>query len=603
MHRQRFSCIRACGVAPSSPYVSVRNESAQRAAAEPARAHRIQPGGPQAPADDARPLPVILLVDDEAESLRSLAEAIDRRFGRDYEVVAEDSAPAALTEAARLREEGRPIALALANQWMREASGVDVLVRLHAIDPHAQRGLLVPWNDRRSASIILEGCSFGKLENYLLSPWSPPELYLYPVIGEFLVAWAREHGPRMELVRLIAPSPSPRGHEIHELLEQSGIPHGYYRIDRPDGHRLLQDAGLDDTQLPAVMLLDGRVLPSPSNVEIADALGAEGLEEGRCDLAIVGAGPAGLAAAVYAASEGLKTVVIERSVVGGQAGTSSLIRNYLGFPRGISGTELTQRAYQQGWLFGAKYVLARGITGLRAEGCERVLTLTDGRELAARAVLIATGASYRRLDLPQAERLEGAGFFYTAGGDMRTIRDHDAFVVGGGNSAGQAVVHLARYARKVTLLVRRDSIAESMSDYLVQEIHRLPNAEVRLHTEIVDAEGGSTLERLKLRDTHTGQTQIEPAEMVFVLIGAKPHTAWLEGVLARDRSGFIRTGRDVCFDGEHRNLRFETSMPGVFAVGDAREGSIKRVASAVGEGAMAVASVHDYLGTPVELSP
>jgi thioredoxin reductase (NADPH) len=565
-----------------------------------ASAH-IRPAEVEVAAAGDLDLPVILLVDDDPSSLRSLAETIDRRFGRDYEVVAEASAREALAEAELLRRAERPIALILANQWMREASGVDVLVRAHAIAPSAQRGLLVPWNDRRAASIILEGCAFGKLENYVLSPWSPPELYLYPAISEFLMAWAREHGPRMELVRVIAPSPSPRGHEIHQLLEQSGIPHGYYASDHPKGHQLVRDTGLDAAQLPAVVLLDGRVLPSPSNLEIADALGAEGLEEPGCDLAIVGAGPAGLAAAVYAASEGLKTVVIERSVVGGQAGTSSLIRNYLGFPRGISGIELTQRAYQQGWLFGAKYVLARGITRLRAEGCQRVLTLSDGRELSARAVLIATGASYRRLDLPQAERFEGAGIFYTAGGDMRTIRGHDAFVVGGANSAGQAVVHLAHYARKVTLLVRKDAITQTMSRYLVQEIERLPNAVVRLHTEIVDAAGEATLTQLTLRDRHSGRTEVVPAEMVFVLIGATPHTEWLDRVLARDRHGFIRTGRDVCFDGEHRNLRFETSMPGVFAVGDAREGSVKRVASAVGEGAMAVASVHDYLETPVEL--
>ena len=547
--------------------------------------------------DDVKP--VILVVDDDPDSLAELVGALERRFDRDYRIVGHASAADAHSAAARDAAAGHPIALVIASQWMAEMTGIDLLARMHEIDASAQRGLLVAWGDQSASPTILEGCSFGKLENYVVKPWNPPEVHLYPVISEFLVDWAREHGPRMELVRVLAPTPSPRGTRIRELLERSGVPHGYYSVDSDEGRRLARDAGVDP-QKPAVILLDGRALANPSDAEIADALGESDAAEASCDVAIVGAGPAGLAAAVYAASEGLETIVIEREAVGGQAGTSSLIRNYLGFPRGISGAELAQRAYQQAWLFGAKYILARSVTGLGGEGFERTLSLSDGRHITARAVLIATGASYRRLEIPQAERFTGVGFFYTAGGDMRTIRGRDAFVVGGGNSAGQAVVHLAKYARRVVLLLRSERLARGMSNYLVQEIQRLPNVEVRTHTQIVDAAGGAGLERITLRDRRRDRLETVAADMVFVLIGAKPHTGWLEGAVARDAHGFVVTGRES--PGETlRARRFETSMPGVFAVGDVRQGSVKRVASAVGEGAMAVQSIHEYLAEPVAL--
>lgn len=544
--------------------------------------------------------PAIVVADDELDELEPLRDALDRRYGADYRIVACSSGRAALGEIERIAAEGGEIALVIADQWMPELTGVEVLARAHEIDRAVQRALLVAWGDQSASPTILQGCAFGQLDNYLIKPWSPPETHLYPAVSEFLVEWTRAHRPRMELVRVIAEDRSRRAHELCELLERNGIPHGFYTARSAEGKRMIEEAGLEASSLPIVRVLDRRALANPSNAELADALGHTNLDERACDLAIVGAGPAGLAAAVYAASEGLRTIVIEREAMGGQAGTSSLIRNYLGFPRGISGAELAQRAYEQAWLFGTKYVFAREVTRLRASGLDRILTLSEGVEITARAVLIASGATYRRLASPRIERFVGAGVFYTTMGDTRLLAGRDVLVAGGGNSAGQAAVHLAKHTRTVTLLVRGGSIEESMSDYLVREIRHLPNVAVRFRTEVVDADGADKLERITLRDDARGTSEIVPAELLFVLIGAEPHTEWLAETVRRDRRGFILTGVDLAPEEAPRSLgrlptRLETSMPGVFAAGDVRSGSAKRVASAVGEGAVAVQDVHEYL--------
>jgi thioredoxin reductase (NADPH) len=544
--------------------------------------------------------PVILVVDDDAREREALLEALTRRFGRDYRVVSHPGARAALDDLERVKAAGDEVALIIADQLMPEMTGVDLLGRAHEIDRTAKRALLVAWGDRAASPTILEGCAFGQLDNYLLKPWAPAEVHLYPPVGEFLAEWTQAYRPRMELVRVVGENPSRRTREICELLERSGIAYGLYEMGSPRGRQLLDEVARSGQpiSLPIVLLLDGHALPAPSNAELFDALGENEVAERRCDVLIVGAGPAGLAAAVYAASEGLRTVLVERETVGGQAGTSSLIRNYLGFPRGISGAELAQRAYQQAWLFGAKYLFAREARTLRVNGADRVVTLSDGSELAARAVIIASGASYRRLDVPSLERLVGMGVYYTAiGEDTRVIHGHEVYVAGSGNSAGQAVVYLARNARRVVLLVRGESLERHMSDYLVRQIARLPNVDVRLRTEIVDAEGAHALEHLRLRDGTRGITELVPVEMLFVLIGAQPHTEWLADAVLRDRHGFIVTGRDLPTSAERARppMRFETSVPGVFAIGDVRCGSVKRVASAVGEGAVAVQFVHEYL--------
>jgi thioredoxin reductase (NADPH) len=536
--------------------------------------------------------PNIIVVDDEPSALASLLDALARRYGGDYRVIPHLSALGALAELERLKDEGERVALIIADQWMPEMTGSDLLVHAHRIFPKAQRGLLVEWGDRTAAPAILAGCAMGRLENYLHKPWSPPEVHLYPAVGEFLANWTRMHGPRMEIVRVLGEDPSPRAREIRDLLERNGIPHGFYRADSEDGLRLIEKTRLDPTRLPAVVLLDGHVLSDPTNAEIMDALGATDVEEPTCDLVIVGGGPAGLASAVYASSEGLRTVVIEREAVGGQAGASSLIRNYLGFPGGISGAELAQRAYEQAWLFGTKYVFAREARRLEARGTDRVMALADGTEIVAKSVLIATGAAYRRLGIPELERFTGAGVFYIVPSDVRFVEGKDVFVTGAGNSTGQGVVHLARFARSVILLVRGDSLEKHMSDYLVREIRTRPNVEVRLRLTIADRKRG-------LRETR-------PASALFVLIGAQPHTEWLADAVQRDAKGFILTGADVNTEAADWPLdrpptRFETSMPGVFAAGDVRSGSAKRVGSAVGEGAVAMPFIHEYLKTPVSL--
>lgn len=550
--------------------------------------------------------PVILVVENEPGWLAALEEALERRYGREYRVLAHHSATAALADLRRLQEAGEPVALIVADQWMPEMNGVELLVRARDLHPGARRALLVDRADRTAAPAILQGCAFGKLDNYLEKPWDPAEVHLYPAVGEFLADWTLAHGPRMELVRVVGHDPAPRSHELRSLLERNGVPHGFYPAESEEGVRLLRQAGVAGGRLPVAILLDGFTLEDPSDAELFDALGTTNLEGRSCDLAIVGAGPAGLAAAVYAASEGLRTVVIEREAVGGQAGTSALIRNYLGFPRGISGSQLAARAYEQAWLFGTQFVFSRGAEALSARGRERVVSLTDGIEITARAVLIATGASYRRLRVPRLERFEGAGLYYVSPGEANPlVEGREVFVVGGGNSAGQAVLHLARHARRVVLVVRGPALDAAMSDYLVQDIQQRANVEVRLCTEVVDGDGAATLERIVLHDRARGTRETVPASLLYVLIGADPHTDWLQGAVRRDRYGFLPTGREAAPAGGARRepLAMETSVPGVFCAGDARAGSVKRVASAVGEGAAAVRSIHDYLAAPVEVEP
>jgi thioredoxin reductase (NADPH) len=541
-------------------------------------------------------LPVIMVVDDRPHGLTALRDAIARRYSADYRVVGHTSAGEALAELARAGE----VALVIADQWMPEMTGRELLERAHALHPGAQRALLVGWGDTRANETILQGCARGQLDNYLLKPWTPAEVHLYPFIGEFLTEWVRQHRPQLEVIRVVGAKLLPRSRELLHVLERNAVPHGYYDAETRDGRELMARWGVDPGRLPALVLLDGRVLHDPSSAQIADLFGVSELGDPYCDLAIIGAGPCGLSAAVGAGSEGLRTLVVERDAIGGQASASSLIRNFLGFPRGITGAELAQRAYQQAWLFGAKFGLVCA-TGLRSEGDRRVVTLADGRELFARAVLVATGVEYRRLDVPRIDRFEGIGVFYSAGGDIAlALRGEDVVVYGGGNSAGQAVVYLAKTARRVIHCVRGPALSQTMSAYLVDEISRLPNVELRLNTEVVDGDGERGLGQVTLRERKTGQRTIVRTPALFVMIGASPHTEWLEGAIDRDRNGFILTGADL----RGRALRgfesrapmlVETSMPGVFAAGDVRFGSTKRLAAAVGEAGVAVRVIHDYL--------
>ncbi len=541
--------------------------------------------------------PTILVVDDEPTSLASMLDALTRRFGGDYRVEPHLSARTALDSIARHKADGEEIALVIADQWMPDMNGNEFLGQVRALEPTAKRALLVSWGDHEASPVILQACALGQLDNYLYKPWSPAEVHLYPYVSEFLAEWTRLHRPGMELIHIVGDEFSARANEIRELLDRNGIPYGFHPAGTPLANQLVDEHEARQKDLPLVFLLDGTTLVNPSDAEIMDGVG-ESPDTLHCDVVVVGGGPAGLTAAVYAGSEGLGTLVVERHVIGGQAGASSLIRNYLGFPRGISGAELTQRAYQQAWLFGAKFVFSREVTGLRLDGDTKFLSLSDGREVGASSVIVATGAKYRRLEVPELERFVGNSIFYTTFGESRLVRGLDVAVVGGGNSAAQAVVHLAKFARSVVLIVRGGSLERTMSDYLVQQIRSTPNVQVKLGAEVVGGDGNERMTSLQVRDRTRGAVETLPARFLFVLIGALPHTDWLDGTVQRDAKGFIPTGHRVdpaLWPLQRAPMNFETSVPGIFAVGDVRLDSMKRVASAVGEGAGAIQNVHQYL--------
>ncbi len=483
--------------------------------------------------------------------------------------------------------------------------GTELLARVRQLHPAARRVLLITWADQASSEPILRAIILGDLDAYVVKPGTPPDEHFHRFVTEQLDEWGRSNLPGLEVVRVVGEAWAARSHELRELLGRNGIPFGFYPADSPDGERLLEEAGAAGKALPAVVLFDGRILADPSNAEVGEAIGVQTKPGGgRYDVTVIGAGPAGLAAAVYGASEGLSTVVLEPEAIGGQAGTSSLIRNYLGFPTGVSGGDLAVRAYTQAMNFGAEYVYGNPATGLRPEGSELVVTVADGGEVRSRAVIVATGMAYRRLGIPALEALTGAGVFYGAAAtEARAMKDSEVFVVGGANSAGQAAVHLARYAAQVTVLIRGRSLADSMSEYLIREIESAPNIAVRHRVAVTGGAGQSRLEHLTLTDQDSGAAETVDAAALFVLIGAEPRTQWLPDTVRRDQSGFVVTGPDLLQGGQPDEqwparrlpMFLESSLPGVFAVGDVRHGSVKRVASAVGEGSIAIRLVHDYL--------
>jgi len=549
--------------------------------------------------------PIILVVADHQPLLDGLAGDLERRFGGGYRILAERSPAAALATMERLATDPDPVALVIAARRMQDQDGLALLLRAHELLPSAKRVLLEHRGEWTSGEPVVRAMTLGQVDYVLFRPWLPIEQYLYLPVTEFLTAWEKSRAPSTEAIQIVGQRWAARSHQLRDTLARVGIPYGFYPDESPEGRRLLEQAGEDGSRLPVVLFRRGLVLVDPTNAEVAAALGMRtSPAAGGCDVLIVGAGPAGLAAAVYAASEGFAAQVLEPAVPGGQAGTSSHIRNYLGFPYGLSGDELTQRAFQQAWLFGADFILAQSATGLRASGNDRLVRLSDGAEVVAKVVILATGVAWRRLGVPSLEALNGAGVFYgAAGSEARAMRGEDVFVVGAGNSAGQAAVHLSAYAASVTIVTIDQRLGEFMSDYLVQKVRATPNITVVLNTEVVEGHGRQRLEGLTLRDRRTGATRTVTASAVFVLIGAEPRTDWLEGVVERDERGYVLTGRDLQGDGrlqggwplERPPLSLETSLPGVFAAGDVRYRSIKRVASAVGEGSVAIQLVHEYL--------
>ena len=559
--------------------------------------------------------PIFFVVDEDPTAVETLVGDLERRFQADFQVMGETSAQAALERLGALRESGEQVALIICYESMRAMPGSELLARSRSTHPDAKRILLIDYGDMFPAvrrvrlpgsytsmlEVIAHGMALGHVEYYLTKPWRPREHLLYPVVGEALAAWTRLNSPGFALVRIVGDHWDPRSFGVRDALERNSVPYAFYDRGSPAGAELLQQ--LDDVPgNPVIFLAGGRVLTSYTRAEVAAAVGAQVRPRlGAYDLVVVGAGPAGLSAAVYGASEGLSTLVLESTAIGGQAGTSSRIRNFLGFPAGISGGELADRAYEQAWMFGVEFVLMNGATGLSASGDGLQVTLSGGGQVTARAVVLATGVRYRQLEAPGIAGLVGAGVFYgSALSEAPAVKDQDVFIVGAGNSAGQTAIYLARSARSVTLLVRGDSLATSMSDYLVTEIAGTPRVHVRLHTEVAAARGDHRLTELVLRDRTTGRDETVPAAALFVMIGATPHADWLPDNVVRDRHGFILTGSDLPTEdraeaGQPVPLSLETSLPGVFAVGDVRAGSVQRVASAVGEGSVAVPQVHQHL--------
>jgi thioredoxin reductase (NADPH) len=551
--------------------------------------------------------PIFFVTDEDPTAVETLVGDLERRFQADYRVMGETSAQVALERLGALRDSGEQVALIICAESMRTLPGSELLARSRSTHPDAKRILLINYSDQRMLEVIARGMALGRVEYYLTKPWRPREHLLYPVIGEALAAWTRLNSLGFALVRIVGNHWDPVSFELRDTLKRNNVPYAFYDRGSPEGAELLQQ--LDQAPgNPVIFLADGRVLTSYTRADVAEAVGAQMAVGAQVrprldayDLVVVGAGPAGLSAAVYGASEGLSTLVLENTAIGGQAGTSSRIRNFLGFPAGISGGELAERAYEQAWMLGAEFVLMNGAFGLSAGGDGLQVTLSEHGQVTAQAVVLATGVSYRQLDAPGITGLVGAGVFYgSALSEAPAVKDQEVFIVGAGNSAGQTAIYLARSARSVTLLVRGDSLAKSMSDYLVKEIEATPRVGVRLQTEVAAARGDHRLTELVLRDRATGGDETVLAAALFVMIGATPHTDWLPGDVARDRHGFILTGRDLPGKGRSATgqpipLPLETSLPGVFAVGDVRAGSVKRVASAVGEGSVAIPQVHQHL--------
>ncbi len=540
--------------------------------------------------------PAILAVDDEPAVLAAVARDLRRGFGERYRILRATSGAEALDALTELRRRGDQVAMLIADQRMPGMPGTEYLVHARTITPDAKRVLLTAYADTEAAIAAINEVA---LDYYLLKPWDPPEEQLFPVVEDLLTTW--ENGAALESggVRVIGHRFSRDSHELRDFLARNRVPARWLDIERDgEARELLQVAGVAPDHLPVALLEDGSVLERPTIFELAERLGVTGQPaQDHYDLAIVGGGPAGLAAAVYGASEGLRTVMVEREAPGGQAGQSSRIENYLGFPAGLSGSDLARRATDQARRLGAELLSIQDAVALRVEGAGRFVELSGGGELSAHCVLVASGVSYRQLDVPGFAELTGAGVYYGAAmTEARSCSDQHVVIIGGANSAGQAAVYFSGYARQVTMLVRGPSLERSMSHYLIEQIAELPKIEVRTGTQAVAASGDGHLETLRIRDEH-GESDLE-TDACFVFIGASPHTDWLAGVVARDERGFILAGPDAQTAGwalSRDPYPLETTVPGVFVAGDVRARSIKRVASAVGEGSMAVSLVHQYL--------
>ena len=557
----------------------------------------------------AGPQAAIVIVCCETGAREILTWELSKRYGADYQIAACEG-PAELDAWMRdLAVAGLPVALVIGGVGAQDPDGIEVLAAVRQIDPAALRVAAVRWGDWESVRSIFDAVTLGKIDHWVTRPVQNPAEEFHRSITEFLREWSSRRGGGFEAVRVIGERWSARSLELRDLFSRHRVPAGFYDATSQHGRQVLHELGLQSPELPVVEILFGverKALANPSNLQVADAFGimTPMSAEEVFDVAVVGAGPAGLAAAVSASSEGLRTVVVEHEAVGGQAGTSSMIRNYPGFAQGISGSRLAQETWQQAWTLGTTFLYMRQAEGLSSEDGRYRLPLSDGGVLTSRTVVIATGAAYRRLGIPGLEALQGRGVFYGAAvSEAPAMRGRNVFVAGGGNSAGQTALHMAKWANQVTVLVRGQSLADSMSDYLIREIDVTPNVDVCYRVRVADGTGTSHLESLVLEDTASGARRNIPADALFILIGSQPRTQWLGDSLARDQGGFILTGPDLPGDTTAHwppgrpPLPLETSLPGVFAAGDVRWGSVKRVASAVGEGAVTIPLIHRYLET------
>ena len=543
--------------------------------------------------------PVLVAVDEDASTLRDVERELDERYGRHYRVVCMRSPQEARARLEDLAAAGEEVALVIAGQWLSGMTGSELLEQAGHLHPHARRALLIPWGgwgDPATGEAIFDSIAHGRIDHYLIRPSTSPDELFHHAISSLLLDWAEARRAGPYTINVVGESWSGRAYELRETLGRCAIPHAFHLANSEDGRALVAQAGAE-TPLPIVVFPDGTVLTDPSNTELALAAGSPvSPERMDFDLVIVGAGPAGLSAAVYGASEGFSTLVVDQGGIGGQATSSSLIRNYLGFPRGVSGRRLAQQAYQQAWVFGAKFAFMQRVTSLGRNHGGLFVTLSDFGKVGTRAVVLATGAAYRRLAVPELEALNGAGVFYGgASSEAPTVAGSEVYVLGGANAAGQAAVYLARYARRVTLLARAQSLGAGMSHYLVRQVEATPNLRLRLGTEVVGGGGDGHLDHLVLRD-RDGSEETVDADALFLMIGARPHTEWLPPEIDRDARGFVLTGTDLPDERdwplERSPYLLETSIPAVFAAGDVRHGSVKRVASAVGEGSEAIQLLH-----------
>src|SRR5450631_67867 len=549
--------------------------------------------------------PILLSVDDDSDVLRAIERDLRSRYGAEYRVIGSDSPEKALELLKQLKVRNDSVALLLADQRMPRMDGIRFLQEGTRIFPDAKRALLTAYADTNAAISAINQAS---INYFFLKPWDPPAEHLYPQLDDLLEDWKASFRPTFQGIRVLGTRWSPRSYELRDFLARNHVPYQWIDVELsandPETERLLEALGPEAASLPVVLFPDGTKLLESVPTDVAQKVGLRTrAQTSFYDLAIVGGGPAGLAAAVYGASEGLHTVMIEREAPGGQAGMSSRIENYLGFPTGLSGADLARRAVVQALRFGVE-ILSQEVVGARAEGPYRILKLADGNEISCHALMIATGVQWRRLDVPGIDRLQGAGVYYGGGAtEALSCKGENVYVVGGANSAGQAAMNFARYAERVVMVVRGDSLSSTMSQYLIDQIKETPNIQLWTHASVSEVHGDTHLEEVSVLCIDTSKVERVPASAMFIFIGALPRTDWLAGTVERDDRGFVLTGPDVMQGGEHPKgwtlerdpFLLETNVPGIFAVGDVRHGSVKRVASGVGEGSVAVQFIHQYL--------